>query len=139
MFGYAIAHIAAHMLAHTPATQPGDQPFSAMPTGTYRYRLDSNDRPSQTFLFRKSGSVVIGAELMSRTNVSALSCFRGQAEGDRIINITQVSPPYSPSSNWESGLSIEITTQAGAVSLEDYLPTASEQTSLETCIQLFWR
>lgn len=136
MFSYVIALL----LAHTPIAQPINQTFAAMPTGTYRYHLDNGDRPGQTLVFRKSGSVVIGAELMSdRINAPALNCFRGQAQGDRIINITQVSPPYSPSSNWASGQSIEIVAQSDIASLENYLPTELEQNSLRTCIQLFWR
>lgn len=142
MFSHAIALL----LAYTPVSQQADQSFAAMPTGTYRYLLDDGDRSSQTFLFRKSGSVVIGAELMSdrsRASAPVLNCFRGQAEGDRIIHITRVSPPYSPLSNWESGQSIEIANQtspASVASLEEiYLPTDAEQISLETCTQLFWR
>ncbi len=136
MFSYVIALL----LAQTSVPQQIDQSFAALPTGTYRYRLDSGDRQGQAFVFRKSGSVVIGAELMGdRISTPTIKCFRGQAEGDRIINITQVSSPYSPSSNWESGQSIEITAQIGTAPLTGYLPTASEQISLETCIQLFWR
>ncbi len=149
MFSRAIALLFTCVPAYTPVLQPVlksiDQSFAAMPTGTYRYLLDNGNRSSQTFLFRKSGSVVVGAELISRTQTNALvlNCFRGQAKGDRIIHITQVSPPYSPLSNWESRRSIEIATQTGqtgAASLEvSYLPTDVEQTALETCIQLFWR
>ena len=99
MFSQAIALL----LIYAQASEPADRSFAAMPTGTYRYLSDhvsdSGDRASQTFLFRKSGSVVIGAELIgdrARTHAPVLNCFRGQAVGDRIVRITRVSPPYSP-------------------------------------------
>lgn len=151
MFSYAIALL----FAYTPVAYSVAQPFAAMPTGTYRYlvegsSVENGNRSSQTFLFRKSGSVVIGAELMgdrTRAGTSVLNCFRGQAEGDRITHVTRVSPPYAPDSNWQSRQIIEIATPpdsagvaSGMASLEEnYLPTELEKTALETCIQVFWR
>ena len=108
------------------------QSFADLPTGTYRYTQSDSER-----LMRKSGSVVIGIEILDNGSRSSLvrSCFRGQAAGDRLIHVTQVSPPYDPASHWESNLTIEITSPlAGNTVL-----TEAEQAALETCIQAFWR
>ena len=134
------ALLLACKLAAVNDVHAGDiQPFALRPAGTYRYTVaDSGEGARRSLLFRKSGSVVIGAELMSRrgrSHTPVLGCFRGQAEGDRIIYVTKVAPPYDPASRWESGLVIDL---AAGVSL-DQPPTAAEQAALETCIQVFWR
>ena len=135
-------NLACDLVAVKDAGASDTQPFALLPAGTYRYTAadtgaaNTGARASRSWLFRKSGSVVIGAELMSgRSRGLALGCFRGQAEGDRIVYVTQVAPPYDPASRWESGLVIDL---AAGVSL-DQPPTAAEQAALETCIRVFWR
>lgn len=128
------------------------QSFADLPTGTYRYSTPDNER-----LIRKSGSVVIGIEVMSdrdgvseamperaiafqgNRNSPVLNCFRGQAQGDRLIHTTQVSPPYSPASDWQSNQVIAIEPAAVRLATDDLAPTATEQSALEECIQAFWR
>ncbi|MEM8808873.1 MAG: hypothetical protein AAGF01_22875 [Cyanobacteria bacterium P01_G01_bin.38] len=106
--------------------------FATLPTGTYRYVSPDENRLSLTLLLRKSGSAIIGVELLGERE---LSCFRGQAQDNRIVYVTQVYPPYDPASDWQSGQVIEM---ASLVS-RGQSPTAAEQEALETCVQLFWR
>ncbi|NJL86169.1 MAG: hypothetical protein HC886_09600 [Leptolyngbyaceae cyanobacterium SM1_1_3] len=128
----------ALLLACTAAAVDEAQTFANLPTGTYRYTTPDSGRLFRTMLLRKSGSAVIGVELVgdrASTDVMALSCFRGQAQGDRLIYVTRVQPPYDPASEWQSGQELEL---AAGVSRDTSLAPA-EQTALETCIQLFWR
>ncbi|MBE9060736.1 hypothetical protein [cf. Phormidesmis sp. LEGE 11477] len=91
-----------------------------------------------TLLLRKSGSVVIGVELISRREqITVRYCFRGQAEGDRIKHITRVAPPYSPASDWESRQTLDLT-ELSLLPNETNLSLA-EQTALEDCLSIFWR
>ncbi len=127
------------LLACIPIPVSSAQSFADLPTGTYRYSTPNSER-----LIRKSGSVVIGIEVMSGRDGETfqgnraspiLNCFRGQAQGDRLIHVTQVSPPYNPASHWESNLMIEIELPISP----DTDITAAEQSALEDCIQAFWR
>ncbi|MGB5916443.1 MAG: hypothetical protein WBG63_16385 [Phormidesmis sp.] len=116
----------------------------------------SSHRSGRTWILRKSGSAVIGIELSgdrtpnrpqdrtpNRTpNIEpdrprVLHCLRGQAAGDRIIRITQVSPPYTPAANWESQQTLDLaplTRQSPSP-----ITTPAEQAALVECIQAFWR
>lgn len=131
------------LLACIPIPVSSAQSFADLPTGTYRYSTPNSER-----LIRKSGSVVIGIEVMSGRDGEIfqgnraspiLNCFRGQAQGDRLIHTTQVSPPYSPASDWQSNQVIAIEPAAVRLATDDLAPTTTEQSALEECIQAFWR
>ena len=123
-------------------TMGAAQSFADLPTGTYRYTRSNSER-----LMRKSGSVVIGIEMIdggdgiARENRPSLvrSCFRGQAVGDRLIHTTQVSPPYSPAADWQSNQTILLVPSAVHLAIDGLAPTPAEQTALQECVQAFWR
>jgi len=137
-----------HLSADLSTQRLTESSFETQPTGTYRYTAGLSDgpreAPDRTWILRKSGSAVIGIALSSdrtpnrtpdRTRV--LHCLRGQAAGDRIIRITQVSPPYTPAANWESQQTLDLaplTRQSPSP-----ITTPVEQAALVECIQAFWR
>lgn len=119
--------------------------FADFPQGTYRYR-DLSSQSASTLLLRKSGAIVIGVELLASDRperVLAQRCFRGQAEGDRLIYVTFAYPPYDPAAVWESGEVIDLTLLEGPIPTADERlqtqPNEAEQTALTNCVQIFWR
>ncbi|MGD1898516.1 MAG: hypothetical protein ACFB16_16360 [Phormidesmis sp.] len=124
----------------TSESEPRAASFADWPPGTYRYTATTADATPHDWILRKSGSAVVGIELLTRQRRTAvLHCFRGQAEGDRITNITQVSPPYSPASEWVSGRTLDLSTLSLAEAQAESALSPAEQAALSSCLQLFWR
>ncbi|MBD1867537.1 hypothetical protein H6F88_31150 [Oculatella sp. FACHB-28] len=103
-----------------------------LPTGEYYYEaIHASETSSRSILFRKAGRTVIGVQMGANR-----SCFRGFAEGNRIVNATRVFPPYDPASRQDF--------QEEMLDLSQYSPVERagrdrDRATLRTCIQFFWR
>ncbi|MEL6937675.1 MAG: hypothetical protein AAFO84_00615 [Cyanobacteria bacterium J06598_1] len=140
--------------------QQHEQAFANRASNTYRYTaVASNQSPARTWLLKKSGSAVVGIELANgadneRDRITVLNCFRGQASGNQIRRVTQVSWPYTPAAHWELGETIEIAAPTSQSSLSqsslsqsslvettlaETTLSADEAAALTECVQAFSR
>ena len=106
-----------------------------LPTGEYYYEKirTREEAPSQSILLRKAGRTVIGVQIRSE---SGNPCFRGFAEENRIVNATRVFPPYDPASRSDFQ---EEMLDLNQYSLVEREVSEGDRTTLQTCIQFFWR
>jgi hypothetical protein len=115
-------------------------PLEELPRGEYYYErveavILSNEPQGATqpafLILGKVGRTVVGMEVGLRS----ASCFKGFVQGNQIVDMTRIFPPYDPASVWNFQPGV-------AIDLDDYQRverTLSERDrhTFQTCIEFF--
>ncbi|NJN56883.1 MAG: hypothetical protein HC879_04995 [Leptolyngbyaceae cyanobacterium SL_5_9] len=127
----------ALLVALTASATP-DPSLENLPTGEYYYQPSFSGRGAGQFVwFRKAGRTVVGVMRSEDGNF----CFRGFAEGNQIVDATRVFPPYDPASRQDFQEEMLDLGEYSQVERDGQVGRVREgdRTTLQTCIQFFWR
>jgi hypothetical protein len=115
-------------------------PLEELPRGEYYYEQieavvlsngSQGTAPRSFLVLGKVGRTVVGME----AGLRSASCFKGFVQGNQIVDMTRIFPPYDPASAWNFQTGV-------AIDLDDYQRverTLSERdrNTFQTCIEFF--